>query len=97
MTTMTTTKNKYKTSYSDVMRVYRESEDYCRMTLDILKYAIADMDTDAMRDAYDKLTRCFDDLTKTVKEISIRFREISEILDDCLDDSRLRKEKKNER
>jgi hypothetical protein len=66
------------------------------MTLDILKHAIADMDTDATRDAYDKLTTCFEDLTKTVKEISIRFREVSELLDDCLDDNRLRKEKKNE-
>lgn len=88
--------NKYKTIYTDIMPVYRESEDYCRMTLDMLKHAIADMDTDATRDAYDKLTICFDDLAKTVKEISIRFREVSELLDDCLDDNRLRKEKKNE-
>ena len=90
------TKDKYKTIYTGIMPVYRESEDYCRMALDMLKHAIADMDTDATRDAYDKLTKCFDDLAKTVKEISIRFREASELLDDCLDDSRLRKEKKNE-
>lgn len=90
-------KNKYKTIYTDIMPAYRESEDYCRMTLDMLKHAIAGMDVDAMRDAYDKLVKCFDDLTKTVKEISIRFREASELLDDCLDDSRrLRKEKKDE-
>ena len=93
---MTTNKNKYKTIYTDIMPVYRESEDYCRMTLDMLKHAIADMDTDMTRDAYDKLAKCFDDLTKTVKEMSIRFREVSEILDNCLDDNRLRKEKKNE-
>lgn len=90
------TENKHKTIYADVMRVYREDEDYCRIALDMLKHAIADMDTDAMRNAYDKLTKCFDDLTKTVKEISIRFREVSEILDNCLDYNRLRKEKKNE-
>lgn len=78
------------------MPVYRESEDYCRMTLDMLKHAIADMNTDLTRDAFDKLTICFDDLTKTVKEMSIRFREVSEILDNCLDYNRLRKEKKNE-
>lgn len=89
-------KDKYKTIYTGIMPVYRESEDYCRMTLDMLKYAIAEMDTDAMRDAYDKLTVCFDDLTKTVEEISIRFREVSEILDNCLDYNRLRKEKKDE-
>lgn len=94
---MTMNENKYKTSYSDIMPVYRESEDYCRMTLDMLKHAIADMDTDVMRDAYDKLTVCFDDLTKTVKEMSIRFREVAEILDNCLDYNRLRKERKNER
>lgn len=92
---MTMSENKYKTSYSDIMPVYRESEDYCRMTLDMLKHAIAGMDADATRDAYDKLTKCFDDLTKTVKEISIRFREASELADSYLDDS-LRKEKKNE-
>lgn len=92
---MTMNKNKYKTIYSDIMPVYRESEDYCRMTLDMLKHAIAGMDTDATRDAYDKLTKCFDDLAKTVSEISTRFREASELLDSYLDDS-LRKEKKNE-
>lgn len=81
-------KNKYKTIYADIMPVYRESEDYCRMTLDMLKHAIAEMDTDATRGAYDKLTICFNDLTKTVEEISIRFREVSELLDDCLDDNR---------
>lgn len=78
---MTMTRNKYKTICADVVRVYHEDEDCCRMTLDMLKHAIADMDTDATRDAYDKLTKCFDDLTKTVKEISIRFREVSELLD----------------
>lgn len=88
--------NKYKTIYTDIMPVYRESEDYCRITLDMLKHAIADMDMDATRDAYDKLTIRFDDLTKTVGEISIRFREVSELADSCLDDG-LRKEKKNER
>lgn len=88
--------NKYKTIYTDIMPAYRESEDYCRMALDMLKHAITGMDTDMTRDAYDKLTICFDDLTKTVKEISIRFREASKLLDDCIDDSRrLRKEKKN--
>lgn len=87
--------NKYKTIYTDIMPAYRESEDYCRITLDMLKHAIADMDTDAMRDAYNKLTKCFDDLAKTVEEISIRFREVSEFADSYLDDS-LRKERKNE-
>ena len=91
------TKNKYKTIYTDIVPVYRESEDYCRMTLDMLKYAIAEMNTDATRDAYDKLVKCFDDLTKTVGEISTRFREVSEILDNCLDYNRLRKAKKDER
>lgn len=91
------TKTKYKTIYTDITPAYRESEDYCRMTLDMLKHAIADMDTDATRDAYDKLTTCFDDLAKTVKEILTRFREASELLDDCLDYNRLRKEKKDER
>lgn len=82
------TKNKYKTIYADIMPVYRESEDYCRMTLDMLKHAITSMDTDMARDAYDKPTKCFNGLAKTVEEISIRFREVSEILDDCLDDNR---------
>lgn len=86
--------NKYKTICADVVRVYHEDEDYCRMTLDMLKHAIADMDADATRDAYNKLTKCFDDLAKTVKEISIRFREASKLLDDCL--GNLRKEKKDE-
>ena len=82
------TKNKYKTIYADIMPAYRESEDYCRMTLDMLKHAITGMDTDMARDAYDKLTKCFNGLAKTVEEISIRFREVSEILDDCIDDNR---------
>lgn len=84
---MTMSENKYKTSYSDIMPVYREAEDYCRMTLDMLKHAITGMDTDMMRDAYDKLVKCFDDLTKTVGEISTRFREASAILDDCLENN----------
>ena len=92
------TKNKYKTIYTDIMPVYRESEDYCRMTLDMLKHAITDncLDRPVLEDAFSKLTICFDDLTKTVKEMSMRFREVSEILDNCLDYNRLRKEKKNE-
>lgn len=90
------TKNKHKTIYADVMRIYREDEDYCCIALNMLKHAIADMDTDAMRDAYDKLTKCFDDLIKTTGEISIRFREASEILDNCLDSNRLRKEKNDD-
>lgn len=93
---MTMNKNKYKTIYADMVRIYREDEDYCCIALNMLKHAIADMDTDATRDAYDKLTICFDSLTKTVKEVSIRFREVSEFADNCLDDS-LRKEKKGER
>lgn len=93
--TMKMNKNKYKTIYSDIIPVYRESEDYCRMTLDMLKYAIADLDKPEIRSAFSNLTKCFDDLTKTVKEISIRFREVSELADSCLDDG-LRKEKKNE-
>lgn len=79
--------NKYKTIYSDIMPAYRESEDYCRMALDMLKHAIAGMDVDAMRDAFDKLTEYFDDLTKTVEEVSTRFREVSALADSCLDDS----------
>lgn len=41
--------NKYKTIYTDIMPAYRESEDYCRMTLDMLKHAITGMDADLTR------------------------------------------------
>lgn len=84
---MTTSENKYKTSYSDIMPVYRESEDYCRMTLDMLKHAIDELDKSAIEDAFGKLAKYFDGLTKTVGEISTRFREASELLDDCLENN----------
>lgn len=87
VTTMTMNENKYKTIYSDVIPVYREDEDYCRMALDMLEHAIDELDKSAIEDAFGKLAKCFDGLTKTVGEISIRFREASELLDDYLENN----------
>ena len=81
-------KDKYKTIYKGIMPAYYEDEDYCHIVINKLRETIARGDRAQIADAYGELTKYFNDLAKTVKEISIRFREASELLDDCLDDSR---------
>ena len=80
--------NKYKTIYTDIIPVYRESEDYCRMAIDKLRHTIASGDRAQIADAYGELTKYFDDLTETVNVISKRFKQMAELLDDQLNDER---------
>ena len=78
-------KNKYKTIYTDIMPAYRESEDYCRIVIDKFRETIARGDRAQIADAYGELTKYFNDLTETVEVISNRFKQVSELLDEQLD------------
>lgn len=82
------TKNKYKTIYADVVRVYREDEDYCHIALDKLRETIARGDRAQIADAYDELTKYFNYLTETVGAISKRFKQMAELLDEQLNDGK---------
>jgi hypothetical protein len=82
------TKNKYKTIYADIMPVYREDEDYCHIAIDKLRETIARGDRAQIADAYGELTKYFDDLTETARVISKRFKQMSELLDEQLDDEK---------
>lgn len=80
--------NRYKTIYTDIMPVYRESEDYCRMAIGKLRETIARGDRAQIADAYGELTKYFNDLTETVNVISERFKQVSELLDEQLNDGK---------
>lgn len=77
--------DKYKTIYTDIMPVYREDEDYCRTAIGKLRETIARGDRAQIADAYGELTKYFNDLTETVGTISKRFKQVSELLDEQLD------------
>ena len=80
--------DKYKTIYRSLMPVYREDEDCCRIALDKLRETIARGDRAQIADAYGELTKYFDDLTETVNVISKRLKQVSERLDEQLDDEK---------